>query len=189
MAPGDFQALSIPIRGVVGHRQRRVASACGSALPSSSPSSCGDLKCPSRPCECATGEYSTAQRLAPQREVDALVAEYNRILSSTEFNGIRIFDGSDDSIRLQHGFGTANSTVLPVAQTLGRQAGDGTFGTSSLVLQAGFFGDIQDVDAADFNGDGNLDVAATTFLSHGVQIALGLLVLHHSIPPARRRCR
>lgn len=105
--------------------------------------------------QAANGVYSSKQRLALNREANALVKEFNRIVRSTSFNGQSVIDGVSDSVRLQQGFGGNESTQINLSQSLGVAAGDGTF--SGNILNVGADG--ASVPAiGDLNGDGRLDI-------------------------------
>ena len=67
--------------------------------------------------QAANGVYSTSARTAMANEVNARVAEINRIAAASEFNGIKLLDGSGftGGLRLQVGHGsgsTANAIVI-----------------------------------------------------------------------------
>ncbi len=119
--------------------------------------------------QAANGTYSTTQRIALNKEASALTKEYNRIIQSTTFNGVKILDGNDDSVRLQHGIGTAESTVANLGQALGVAAGDGTFGAQVTYAAGG----PTSVTAADLNGDGNPDILSADYNSNQVSVRLG----------------
>ncbi len=107
--------------------------------------------------QAANGTYSSTQRLALDRESDALVDEYNRIIKSTSFNGQYILDGNNDNVRLQHGTGIAESTQIAIGQSLGSIAGDGTFGAVAsfdTTNSANLIG----LTTGDVNNDGILDI-------------------------------
>ena len=53
--------------------------------------------------QAANGVYTTAQRTALDTEADALTTEYNRIVQSTTFNGVNLFDGTFATIGVQAG--------------------------------------------------------------------------------------
>ncbi len=54
----------------------------------------------------ANGSSSTADKNTIKEEFDSLVNEVNRIAQSTEFNGIRLLDGSATSVTFQVGINT-----------------------------------------------------------------------------------
>ena len=59
--------------------------------------------------QAANGTVSNQDRETLDQEFQSLVSEINRIGRSTEFNGIRLLDGSSSSVAFQVGFGTNNS--------------------------------------------------------------------------------
>jgi len=60
--------------------------------------------------QAANGTFSEVQRKALNQEGQALRAEYQRIISTTSFNGINLLNGSSTSFTLQAGIGE-NSTL------------------------------------------------------------------------------
>ena len=54
----------------------------------------------------SNGSVSDQDKATLNEEFSSLVAEVNRIGSSTEFNGIKLLDGSSSSVSFQVGFGT-----------------------------------------------------------------------------------
>lgn len=107
--------------------------------------------------QAASGTYGTRQRVALHKEAAALTKEYNRIIQSTSFNGQQVLDGTDDNVRLQHGFGEATSTVVRVGGEIGVAAGDATFQTASTLTTNTPY----EVIAADINGDGINDLVSS----------------------------
>ncbi len=65
--------------------------------------------------QAATGTYTTAQRLIMDSEYQAMAAEIDRIASATDFNGIKLLDGSlltqHDGSGLKVHFGTGNESA------------------------------------------------------------------------------
>ncbi len=65
--------------------------------------------------QAATGTYTTVQREIINSEYQAMAAEIDRIANSTEFNGVKLLDGSISSIHQGQGlkihFGTGNSAA------------------------------------------------------------------------------
>lgn len=59
--------------------------------------------------QAANATYTSTDRLAMQKEVDQLVAQDKTITSQTEFNGIKLLDGSLEGVQLQIG---ANSNQV-----------------------------------------------------------------------------
>ena len=56
----------------------------------------------------ANGSVSNKDKETLDEEFQSLVSEINRIGQSTEFNGIKLLDGSSTSVSFQVGFGTQN---------------------------------------------------------------------------------
>ncbi|ADK85717.1 flagellin domain protein [Desulfarculus baarsii DSM 2075] len=65
--------------------------------------------------QAATGTYTTAQRLIMDSEYQAMAAEIDRIANATDFNGIKLLDGSlltqHDGSGLKVHFGTGNEAA------------------------------------------------------------------------------
>ena len=164
--------------------------------------------------QAANGVYGAKQREAIDREAQALSKEYLRVAQSTEFNGQKIFNGVNGTIRLQAGYGltgsissgiggaigsgtftpgteTGNSQpVLSIQSTdvnndgladivkvsnnslievqLGR--GDGSFSAASSVTLSGT---LTQVEVADFNGDGFIDIATSAYSGASINIMIG----------------
>ena len=83
----------------------------------------------------ANGSSSTADKNTIKEEFDSLVNEINRIAQSTEFNGIKLLDGSSSTVTFQVGINTApgidslNVTLTPALTT--------TLGLSSVDVGSG----------------------------------------------------
>ena len=110
----------------------------------------------------ANGVYSNTQRTNLNNEADALREEYNRIVATTEFNGLSLLDGSNTSIRIQLGVGVENSIEFSLGDGIARVVGNGEFGNE--ILFSGH-GNTADTLAGDFNGDGQNDLL---FISQGI---------------------
>ncbi|MFK7739892.1 MAG: flagellin [Planctomycetota bacterium] len=93
----------------------------------------------------ANGSSSNADRETIKEEFDSLVDEVNRIAQSTEFNGIRLLDGSASSVTFQVGINTsagidqltvgltpALSTTLGLASVDVGSNGDTSFAISQI---------------------------------------------------------
>ncbi len=104
--------------------------------------------------QAANGIYSLTQRQAMNKEANALVQEYNRVVATTAFNGIKLFDSSTGTISLQAGSGSGSTLQLNLSDSLRRAVGDGTFTTQNSPNWG-----LYAVAAADFNGDGLTDLA------------------------------
>ncbi|MBL8731505.1 MAG: flagellin FliC [Planctomycetes bacterium] len=91
----------------------------------------------------ANGASSTADKNTIKEEFDSLVNELDRIAQSTEFNGIKLLDGSASSVTFQVGINTSagidslNVTLTPaLATTLGLSTVDvGSNGNTSYAVQ------------------------------------------------------
>ena len=82
--------------------------------------------------QAAQGTLSITQRRAIDAEANALVKEYNRIVSSTSFNGINLFT-DPSSISIAAGEGSIASITFNTASALERATGEGTFQAQSVV--------------------------------------------------------
>jgi flagellin len=90
----------------------------------------------------ANGSSSTADKNTIKEEFDSLVGEIGRIAQSTEFNGIRLLDGSASTVTFQVGINTAanidslNVSLTPALITsLGLQSIDvGSGGSTSFAI-------------------------------------------------------
>jgi len=61
--------------------------------------------------QAATGTYSTAQRLIMDGEYQAMAAEIDRIANATDFNGVKLVDGSLSGVGMKIHFGTGNESA------------------------------------------------------------------------------
>jgi flagellin-like hook-associated protein FlgL len=118
--------------------------------------------------QAANGAYSNAQRNALDTEAQALAKEYFRISRTTTFNGLNLFNGSVDTIRLQSGYGNEGG----ISANLGGDLGTGTFNSAtSYSTQSGASNEVR---LADLNADGILDlISAGTGAGFQVQVRLG----------------
>jgi len=90
----------------------------------------------------ANGSSSTADKNTIKEEFDSLVNEINRIAQSTEFNGIKLLDGSASTVTFQVGINTAAgidslnvSLTAALSTTLGLSTVDvGSGGNTSLAI-------------------------------------------------------
>jgi flagellin len=117
--------------------------------------------------QAANGVYSLNQRKALNQEAKALTDEFNRIVSTTTFNGTKLLEGNDNNLRTQVGFGIEGSILSKFAEELKRTVGTGTFSaftTQSMVLPV-------DLRLADWNNDGTLDLVG--IFGNDVGIAYG----------------
>lgn len=78
---------------------------------------------------------SDSDRGTLQEEFSALINEVNRIARSTEFNGIKLLDGSTSNLQFQVGFGVAtgiDTIELSLSPALATTVGIGSLDISSL---------------------------------------------------------
>ncbi len=118
----------------------------------------------------ANGTFSFQQRRSLDREADALSKEWNRIVQSTTFNGVRVLDLSNPTTTIQAGYGSEASLGVSVGAELARTVGVGTFNTANV---SGININVGGTLLADFNSDGNLDLVATHRGTSSVNVALG----------------
>lgn len=121
--------------------------------------------------QAANGTYSFTQRQALHKEANALVDEFNRITQSTSFNQISLLNSSDTEIRIQAGSGTSDSIAFSIGEELARTVGSGTYQTQVSYVQGA--GSRRDVELADMNGDGILDLVATDSDALTILVSLG----------------
>lgn len=124
--------------------------------------------------QAANGTFSSRQRESLETEANALVDEWNRIVQTTSFNGIRLLDGSSGGIRMQDGYGTTGSIYFNLGAEFTRSVGNGTFAAGTSYLLTGSGTSVIDTSVGDFNRDGKLDIAASPTGAAGIQIFLGV---------------
>jgi flagellin-like hook-associated protein FlgL len=122
----------------------------------------------------ANGSYSNQQRTAMDTEAQALRNEYNRIMASTSFNGLKLLDGTLPNITLQAGYGSSEQLVVPVSNyatntVVTTVAGTGTFQAGISILA-----NWHKVTVGDFNADGIPDVAGDNSGGGGTCIGFGV---------------
>ena len=120
----------------------------------------------------ANGVYSVKQRNAFDKEADQLVDEYNRILSTTTFNGVTLLDGTTAQMTLQGGAGQqASLTFDLLPQNTTSYVGLGTMAPTVSYSDAG--GSSRDLQTADLNGDGFLDMIIGSDFNNTANVLLG----------------
>lgn len=105
--------------------------------------------------QAANGSLGLTQRRSLQAESQKLTDEYNRILSTTSFNGQKLIDGSTTTLGVQLGIRGSGYLNINVDSGLQRSVGTLQYNTGSYSASSAVYGVI----SGDFNGDGNLDVA------------------------------
>lgn len=101
--------------------------------------------------QASNGTLEAAQRKSLDQEAQQLSQEYNRLVSSTSYNGLRLFGGTSSTLNIQAGFG--NTGVL--STNVGGARSSGSFTNTSSSQGTG-----NSVRTADLNGDGNLDLVS-----------------------------
>lgn len=101
--------------------------------------------------QAATGTYTTAQRLIMDSEYQAMASEITRIANATDFNGVKLLDGSlsgsavNGTEQMKIHFGTGNSSAEDyyyvkigeaTASALGVGAASGTGAGSTISTQS-----------------------------------------------------
>ena len=119
--------------------------------------------------EAANGTYTTQQRKSMNTEANALVSEFNRIIQSTQFNGVNVFDTSNGDLRIQAGYGVTGSVDILTNTQLARIVGNGTFQTAQGYTAR----NSQGVVIGDVNGDGINDIISSGGTDPGINVLIG----------------
>ena len=101
----------------------------------------------------ANGVYTNRQRAALDGEAQALSAEYQRIIESTEFNGRKLLDGTFDNVLIQAGYGLDESIAIGI-EGVTSEIGLGTFQSPTVYNTS----DAGEMISEDFNQDGITDL-------------------------------
>lgn len=121
----------------------------------------------------ANGAVSLNQRRALDAESEALRLEFNRIVQTTQFNGLKMYDGSlQDAIRMQAGIGTNGGIAIQLADELDYAVGNGTLAAQRSFFVGAFSGP-RGAATADLNGDGILDLVTAGTGSDKVAVLIG----------------
>jgi len=112
--------------------------------------------------QASNGIFSADQRNALNNEYTELTAEYERVLSTTVFNGISIFSDLNGSLRVQAG-GNHLTVNLQDGELTTHEVGNGTYDTSSFMLA---FSDASLL-IRDINGSGRDDLIIISAESDG----------------------
>ena len=116
--------------------------------------------------QAANGTLGLRQRESLNQEAQALADEYLRVTRSTSFNGLSLFDGTLQGIRIQSGYGTSGS----IFSSLGGAIWNGSFATATTANAATSGNDVA---SSDLNGDGIQDLVSTTATGMLVQLGNG----------------
>jgi flagellin-like hook-associated protein FlgL len=119
--------------------------------------------------QASNGTFSDKQRQALDTELQALVAEFNRIIDTTAFNSRQVFAPENTKLYVQAGVGPYAILEAEIAGG-SRTTGDGTFGDKSSYFGATF---AMAVAIADFNGDGKADLALANESDGALRIHFG----------------
>lgn len=103
-------------------------------------------------------------------EANALVGEYNRIVSTAEYNGKRLFADGGSLVQIQSAKGSSESVTFITGEELERTSASGEFGTATTYSTDN---STQYATTADLNNDGYLDLIDTTVTASHVGIRLG----------------
>lgn len=120
--------------------------------------------------QAANGAYTLSQRRALDQEANALVNEFNRIVSTTSFNGVRLLDLSASSTMLQIGTSASDTLSINLGTALARTVGSNEFGAVTSVPTAGVNSGVK---FADLDSDGKLDIIDLSRGSTSGQVMLG----------------
>ncbi len=118
--------------------------------------------------QAANGTLSTVQRRSLELEAHALRREYNRIVDSTETNGLKLLNGEADEIIIQVGY---NSLATSLGNIETSAVGDGTY-RAPISYSTGPT-DSATLYIEDVNGDGNLDYVSTSYNDGTASVGLG----------------
>lgn len=122
--------------------------------------------------EASSTTLTSVEREGIGEEVYALMEEFRRITADTEFDGVKLLDGSFGSKAMQVGSNFGNRISVDIgsiqaSSIFQKTAGTGTFASRTSVSSAnGPWG----VALGDFNQDGKLDIASTSRATGVVQI-------------------
>ena len=118
---------------------------------------------------------SSADRIAIQEEVTALTNEVNDIAKNTNFNGVKLLDGTNSSINFQLGVDAVDQLTVPLesskATDLGLNASMGTNIFTSSRIELAAVNSI-DVDAIKINGQNHVATQSLTTVGKSTAAAL-----------------
>lgn len=117
----------------------------------------------------ANGSYSDTQRTAIDTEAQSLRDEFNRVVDTTSFNGIKLLNRSVNPLVLQVGETSSSTLSLAIPQLVDNSVGSGTFTLGASTASYGYDASV----IADLNGDGVPDVAGVDHASGSLLITTG----------------
>ena len=120
--------------------------------------------------QAANSTLSVSQRQPLHDEANALVAEYNRIVSSTQFNNIDLLSGATGSVQAQLGYGQASQVSFSTSGKITTNVSTGVYGAG-----VNYTGGVSasGVATGDLNGDGYDDIVTSDYGSTGVIFRIG----------------
>ncbi|MGB7407808.1 MAG: flagellin [Pontixanthobacter sp.] len=82
--------------------------------------------------QASSGTYSADDRTNIQTEVDELTAQIGQVVTNSEFNGVKLFDGATATVTIQTGANAANTVDLDMADLTALTGGAGTAGSYNV---------------------------------------------------------
>lgn len=130
----------------------------------------------------ASGTYQDAtDRAYMQKEVDELTAQIGQVITNSEFNGVKIFDGTTANVTIQAGANAADTIDVAMADLTGLAASGGAAGSydvstataaNALLTSVGTELDsISSARAALGAGQNRLESAVNTLSSNAINLA------------------
>lgn len=120
--------------------------------------------------QAANGSLSSSQRSSLNSEAQKLAQEYNRLINSSQFNGLTIHAADQGQTNLQIGTGTGGMVGFELGDALESSVGSGKYQTHSSIND-GAAGDA--VQSVDLDGDGNLDMLSLSRASNKLSYRYG----------------
>ena len=87
--------------------------------------------------QASSGTYQDADRTNLQAEVDQLTAQIDQVIVNSEFNGVKLFDGSQATVTIQAGANAADTVDLTMADLTSLAASGGAAGSYDIDDAAG----------------------------------------------------
>ncbi len=119
--------------------------------------------------QAANEVYTSEQRQGLQKESQALVQEFNRIINTTEFNGIFPLSDINKQISIQAGLGDAGTITFELNEDLSRTVQSSEFTPGLSAAMANTIGSI----TGDLDGDGNADLIMAQYSNSRIVVMLG----------------
>ncbi len=96
----------------------------------------------------STGSMTSANRKQLQAEFDQLVAEIDNVSQTTNFNGIKLLDGTADGVKIQTGVNQGDQVAVSIASASSKSLGIQGYAVQGE-LQSGRVGDMSAVEYND----------------------------------------